>query len=940
MAGGALLGALVACILVLLAAPPAASLSLRPPSSTASMADDVYSFAGAPKPYHRGSSSSKANRKQQKEQLYEAYNLLHSLAQDFQKPFDATAILIVGQQTGGKSALIEALMGFQFNQVGGGTKTRRPIALRMQYNPRCSQPHCFLTLDNGKEEPRSLKEIQAYIEGENKRLENDELRCFDPREIMVRVEYRFCPNMIVIDTPGLLSAPAKLRHMNEQQRQLQQAAKEAEHLVLEKMKCQDYLILCVEDTTDWKHSTTRNIVMQADPDLRRTVLVTTKFDTKLPQFGTSEDLEDFLRAPLIQKLYPQMLGGPFYTSVPCGRVGMGKDSAFISNEVFVEAVKKVEKYDHGRIEARLGSVGAAPLLQRVGVSRLRRFLEKRVEECYRRNVAKIVPLLQGELRSAEMKLGQTNQELEALSMDFLKKTANQFREFFLRSLGSVIQGTIQASPAQYGETLETEQLRGGSFLDAKDVPAERWERIMDDEVGNAHHRLFGGAQYHRALREFTLAVRLMKTPVISEDEIANAAGVGDMHDGVNFMRAACVIAVEKARSSFEPLLEALRHRTTHIMKRLYPITEYMLQRNGKGLEETHHQPFQEIVRRIYENFVHKTVDDCLVRCRDDLKALTRFVTWDLHERSAGALQRSLPQSHLIQVYSMQTVAATAPPSRRTEKGHKAAQQQQQQHHSLGLGSGKGGLDHWEEATALSPSGSDGFNQDNRDLLQLMEEAACVRNSNRTNAVVSALVQHIIRSWREHFARSVAMKFNCFFLMPFIDEFPFYLRQELDRVYEGDMANLFDISELKSALKRKRDDLIAECKANERLQGKFDVIDSQLRASKVALEDIDSEDDEEVGAGPGSPPAGGVSGNAGGAAGGAYGYDGRMGEEELEEEDILSADLDGLDTEMDGIDEGGFDFASGGGSSSSSRRFEDDMDDLLGPVPPPPGNRKL
>jgi hypothetical protein len=149
---------------------------------------------------------------------------------------------------------------------------------------------------------------QQYIEGENKRLENDELRCFDPREIMVRVEYRFCPNMIVIDTPGLLSAPAKLRHMNEQQRQLHQvrpllaklfpwrsdfyftqientpihfswylqAAKEAEHLVLEKMKCQDYLILCVEDTTDWKHSTTRNIVMQADPDLRRTVLVTTK----------------------------------------------------------------------------------------------------------------------------------------------------------------------------------------------------------------------------------------------------------------------------------------------------------------------------------------------------------------------------------------------------------------------------------------------------------------------------------------------------------------------------------------------------------------------------------------------------------------------------------------------------------------------------------------
>ena len=33
------------------------------------------------------------------ERLYEAYNDLHSLAQDFEKPFDAPAILVVGHQT-------------------------------------------------------------------------------------------------------------------------------------------------------------------------------------------------------------------------------------------------------------------------------------------------------------------------------------------------------------------------------------------------------------------------------------------------------------------------------------------------------------------------------------------------------------------------------------------------------------------------------------------------------------------------------------------------------------------------------------------------------------------------------------------------------------------------------------------------------------------------
>jgi hypothetical protein len=41
-----------------------------------------------------------------KEKLYEAYNDLHALAQVFSKPFDAPAILVVGQQTDGKSGAI------------------------------------------------------------------------------------------------------------------------------------------------------------------------------------------------------------------------------------------------------------------------------------------------------------------------------------------------------------------------------------------------------------------------------------------------------------------------------------------------------------------------------------------------------------------------------------------------------------------------------------------------------------------------------------------------------------------------------------------------------------------------------------------------------------------------------------------------------------------
>ena len=131
-----------------------------------------------------------------------------------------------------------------------------------------------------------------------------------------------------------------------------------------------------------------------------------------------------------------------------------------------------------------------------------------------------------------------------------------------------------------------------------------------DQLANAHMRLFGGAQYHRAMAEFragaqrsagvpcpcalassTAAGRLlcvlpvsipntlpgatgpcqtpppplllagvgtMACPDISREEIVNACGVDELHDGVNYTRTACVIAISKAQDLFEPFLHQVR----------------------------------------------------------------------------------------------------------------------------------------------------------------------------------------------------------------------------------------------------------------------------------------------------------------------------------------------------------------------------------------------
>jgi hypothetical protein len=84
------------------------------------------------------------------------------------------------------------------------------------------------------------------------------------KEIVVKIEYKYCPNLTIIDTPGLISAPSKGRASP-----LQGQARAVEALVKQKMENRDYIILGLEDTSDWSNATTRNLVLEVrGPPLR------------------------------------------------------------------------------------------------------------------------------------------------------------------------------------------------------------------------------------------------------------------------------------------------------------------------------------------------------------------------------------------------------------------------------------------------------------------------------------------------------------------------------------------------------------------------------------------------------------------------------------------------------------------------------------------------
>lgn len=126
-------------------------------------------------------------------------------------------------------------------------------------------------------------------------------------------------------------------------------------------------------------------------------------------------------------------------------------------------------------------------------------------------------------------------------------------EAFLTKLQLILRGTVTAPPEKFGETLADEHIKGGAFVAPNGKPLP-----VPEALANAHMRLFGGAQFHRAMSEFRLAVGQICCPDITREEIANACGLDDYHDGVNYMRTACVIAVTKARDIFEPFLHQVR----------------------------------------------------------------------------------------------------------------------------------------------------------------------------------------------------------------------------------------------------------------------------------------------------------------------------------------------------------------------------------------------
>lgn len=209
------------------------------------------------------------------------------------------------------------------------------------------------------------------------------------------------------------------------------------------------------------------------------------------------------------------------------------------------------------------------------------------------------------------------------------------------------------------------------------------------------------------------------------------------------------------------------------------------------------------------------------------------MTWNLDQKGVGAITGALPdKTDLVSVYKV----AVKQQQKAIEEAEDNGNNKKKKKKRRGKNADDGVLTPIDSSRggALSPRDQHALDRDYHNLVQIMEEAAMTRSSNRTNIVVGGLVQHIVFHWREQFCRAVITKFNCYFMLPFVENFHKFLRTELQKLYSGDedgLSDVFDITAARRALELHRDELQNECMANKELQDQFEALAKMMKRQK-------------------------------------------------------------------------------------------------------------
>lgn len=491
-------------------------------------------------------------------------------------------------------------------------------------NPDQTSPYCRFrkeAITSGDEDPFEAHETTVeYLSSEIQRRTNEFVGSskdqVSDKPIILRVEYKYCANLTIYDTPGFRLGGNEPLKSN------------IEEMVMKILAPKHRIIICLEQSTvEWANTVSRPIVAQVDPLFQRTVLVNTKFDNRVKELRDAEQSNSYLKGEGLPEGKR-----PFFISMPVRRN--------LDPQRFKDQMK--ESYLNDMRNLLMTDFDEKIFADQIGMFNLKGHLEKLLQERYIASLSPTLRMLESMVNTTRSELEAVLKELETTDISLQKIKAQMFVKAFSNLVEKLLQGSVVGNPDLYGQTIQEEKLSSG--IRDWEIDQVGLDEIVDQhDIQNKDFKIYGGAQYDRLLNEFAFVAHSVEFPYTSVHEVASCLGMSKSHNVPSFEDAASDIVQIKARTVLMPLTSVVLRRCVYIMERLFTIAFSILSskvpNKGSSLKPSReedsyaiiseYEQFKTVLKDVYDSFVNSVAEECERRILDDFETFTKIVDWDL-----------------------------------------------------------------------------------------------------------------------------------------------------------------------------------------------------------------------------------------------------------------------------------------------------------------------
>lgn len=367
-----------------------------------------------------GSASNKSRKakrdlygNEQSKSRYEAYSRLQASANSFGESLGVPEIVAIGGQSDGKSSLMEAFLGFRFNVREVEMGTRRPLIVQMVHDPSAEAPRCQLQNEDNAEYGPVLPE--ADVANTLKKRTEDHLAALggvtvSNKAMCMRVEYAYCPNLTIIDTPGLI--------LKAKSGESDNSPDAIAAMVKEYITPPNRLVLFLQQSSvEWASSLWLHVIQEVDPSFSRTVMVCSKFDNRMREFKERWEVDKFLSA----SGYLPSKVKPYFVALPA-------DRSICDAATWRKQIQEVDATILSYLQNDIaGGFDEDTFSRRIGFVQLRKYLEDELARRYRESAPSTLAILQKRCDQVTTELSEASKRLASLTdAAALRRTAMEY----------------------------------------------------------------------------------------------------------------------------------------------------------------------------------------------------------------------------------------------------------------------------------------------------------------------------------------------------------------------------------------------------------------------------------------------------------------------------------------------------------------------------------